>query len=67
MGPAGRISVRMKIIRRLAAACVAILPWTSSRHADAAAPLVLANRLSLRRRQNRHIAARLADDWADVR
>ena len=42
MGPAGRISVRMKIIRRLAAACVAILPWTSSRHADAAAPLVLA-------------------------
>jgi len=32
----------MKIIRRLAAACVAILPWTSSRHADAAAPLVLA-------------------------
>ena len=42
MGPAGRISVRMKLIRRLAAVCVAILPWTSSRHADAAAPLVLA-------------------------
>src|ERR1700733_11331402 len=32
----------MKLIRRLAAACLALLPWSASRHADAAEPLVLA-------------------------
>ena len=32
----------MKLIRRLAAACLALMPWNASRHADAAEPLVLA-------------------------
>src|SRR5580704_12749145 len=33
---------RMKIIRRFADACLALLPWSASRHADAAESLVLA-------------------------
>src|ERR1700742_5362580 len=33
---------RMKLIRRLVAACLALLPWGASRHADAAEPLVIA-------------------------
>jgi len=33
---------RMKIIRRIAAACLALLPWSTSRQADAAEPFVLA-------------------------
>jgi pimeloyl-ACP methyl ester carboxylesterase len=33
---------RMKLIRRLAAACLALAPWSASRQADAAEPLVLA-------------------------
>jgi hypothetical protein len=35
--------IRMKIIRRFAAACLAALPWTATRPADAAEPpLVIA-------------------------
>src|SRR5580698_1898283 len=34
---------RMRIIRRIAAACLAALPWSTARHADAAEPpLVIA-------------------------
>src|SRR5579862_4499312 len=43
MDAATRSNFRMTIIRRIAAACLAILPWSVARHAEAAEPpLVIA-------------------------
>src|SRR5580692_5310736 len=43
MGTATRSNFRMTIIRRIAAACLAALPWSAARQADAAEPpLVIA-------------------------
>jgi hypothetical protein len=43
MGAATGSNFRMTIIRRIAAACLAALPWSAARHAEAAEPpLVIA-------------------------